>query len=872
MKISSKYIFILSIASIALLDSCKSTRYGFVKKTFHNVTAHYNGYFNAKLKVDNTEIQNDKAFQDKYDDVLPVFKFVREEDAALKTGKTSNQSLDDAIKKASLVIQRHERSKWIDDCYFEMGRAYFYKKDFFTAAETFQFIAGKYKGNPVGDISYIWLIKSYLMLKKYTQAESVINVALASETFPKKNISELFAAIAWYNIDKKNYVKAIEYLEKSISVERKKSKRARYTFICAQLYEKIEDEEKASIRYQQVLKLNPPYELAFNARISSAKLIPASNSSSKKNLEKELLKMLSDAKNKEYKDQIYYSLGLIYEKNDQQEKSIKAFRSSAASSTTNLQQKGKSYFKLANIFYDLEKYEPSQIYYDSASTFLSKTNTDFELANKRKISLSKLVDNLHIIAKEDSLQRISRMPEKDRLAYIDEIIKKEKAEKLRKEEEEKRTAELALNNTANINENGVPSKPGAPAAGGSTWYFYNQNSIGVGATEFIKKYGRRTLEDNWRRANKESFASVSAIANGEDAGSNSTPVGANKNDDESLKKRYLANIPLTQTALNASIDRIVKAYYNIGQFYREEIINIPESINAYQTCLVRFPDNKLKAETYFNLYRLYTQQKNVAQADMYKNKLLSEFPNSIMAKVILDPDYISDSKATDKAAQTFYNNVYDAYLNLNYLAVIESKPRIDSQYSLTSIAPKYYYLYALSINKLKGVGAFEEALNDLIKKYASSEAASSARENLQKIAEQKNPLLTKAKEEDPIPFELDPRAKYYVLITLDMSNIRETKLNLNKFNITEFSLSKLQINTDLIGESEQTIYISSFQDTNAAKEYITLLNKKITDVFKIKPGSYFISFISEKNYKTMKETKAIKQYLQFYNANYLINE
>ena len=176
------------------------------------------------------------------------------------------------------------------------------------------------------------------------------------------------------------------------------------------------------------------------------------------------------------------------------------------------------------------------------------------------------------------------------------------------------------------------------------------------------------------------------------------------------------------------------------------------------------------------------------------------------------------------------------------------------------------------MNKQKGVQAFEIALNDLINKYASSDAASMAREHLKKIAEMKNPELAKINKEEPVPFDLDPKAKYYVMITLDLSSTRETKLNLFRFNNTEFSLNKLQINSDLIGENDQTLYVSPFQDVNAAKEYITLLNKKINEVIKLKAGTYVISFISEKNYKLLKETKAIKQYLQFYNANYLINE
>ncbi len=871
MRQLSKNIIYISIIGITLLSSCKSSRYGIVKRTFHDVTAHYNGYFNAKQRVDNTELQADKAFQDKYDELLPIFKLVRDEDAASNTKKTGNQALDDAIKKASLVIQRHERSKWIDDCYFEIGRSYFYKKDYFTAAETFQFIAGRYKGSGPADVAYIWLIKSYIMLKKFNQAESVINVALASETFPKKNISELFAVIAWYHVDKKNYTKAIEYLEKSVQVQKKKSIRARYTYIIAQLYEKIEEDDKAGIRYQQVLKLNPPYELAFNSKINSARLVQTSSAGNRKSLEKELIKMLSDAKNIEYRDQLYYSLGLIYEKASDERKAIQSFQLSASSSVQNLSQKGKAFLKLANIFYVDENYEPAQIYYDSASTFLAKTHPDFELANKRKISLSKLVDNLKIINREDSLQRLAKMPEKDLIAFVEGIVKKEKEEKLRQEEEIRRNAEQALNNLARVNESSAGGKPTAGASG-STWYFYNQNAIASGNADFTKKFGRRTLEDNWRRANKESFASMSALANGETGNEIANNSASGKNDDESIKRRYLANIPTTEAARVSSTDKMVKAYFNIGQFYREEIINTNESIKAYQTCITRFPGNKYAPEIYFNLYRLNNQINNKQQAEYFKNKLLNEYPNSIMAKVVLDPSYVSESKAVDKAAQEFYDNLYDAYLNSNYASVLSAKPRIDSQYTYTSIAPKYYLLSAYSQKKLKGVNELEVSLNELIQKFPSSDAANTAREILRKLSEQKNPELTKAKAEDPITFEIDPRAKYYVMISLDMAPTRETKLNLFRFNNMEFSLNKIQIQTDLIGENDQVIYMAPFQDTNAAREYITALTNKLTEVIKLKAGTYVVSYISEKNYKTLKETKAIQQYIQFYNANYQSNE
>lgn len=854
---------------LAFLGACKSGKKTLIKRVYHDITAHYNGYFNAKLKIDNTEKQNEKSFQDKYDDILPVFKIAKE-DAGAKTSKGGgNQALDEAIKKASLVIQRHEISRWIDDCYFEIGRAYFYKKDYFTAAETFQFAAGRYKGKEVGDKSYIWLIKSYILLKKYTQAESVINVALASETFPKKYISELFATIAWYYIDRKNYPKAIEYLEKATVTERKKNKRARYTYITAQLLEKLNEEGKAGLKYQQVVKMNPAYDLLFNARINSARLVQSSSMGSRKNLEKELLKMLADAKNKEYRDQIYYSLGLIYEKDDDDKKMINAFKSSAASSVNNLSQKGLAYFKLANIFYDRERYQISQMYYDSASAFLPKSNPDFEFVNKRKTSLTKLVENLIIIQREDSLMRLAKMPESERIAYVENVIKKEKEEKLRREEEEKRLAEQALNNVSGINDASGNTTTNTTA--GSIWYFYNQSSLGIGTSDFTKKFGRRTLEDNWRRANKESYASVNSSL-GTDAIAEETGKGADKNDDAALKKRYLANIPTTPAALTASTDKMVRAYYNIGQFYREEIINLKESIKAYETCVSQFPENKLRPEIYFNLYRLYAEINNKQQSEYYKNKILNEFPNTIIAKVILDPSYISEAKATDIAAQHFYENIYDAYKNNSFEAVFSSKTRIDTQYSKTSIAPKYYYLYALAQNKVNGTLAFESALQKLLNDFPSSDAANMAREHLKKIEEQKNPALKAVKEEDPINFELENKAKYSVMISTDLSVLRDTKNNLVRFNLTEYSLKNLRINSELLGDKEQLLLIENFEDVASAREYINALNKKLNDLVKLKANTYAISFISEKNLKILRETKAVKKYIQFYSGNYLTNE
>lgn len=872
MKKSSLIIILIIFASA--YSGCKSSKKNtFIKRTYHNVTAHYNGYFNAKLRIDNAERQQEKAFQDKFEEILPIFKLEKPSATGGKNANSGNQALDEAIKKASIVIQRHEISKWIDDCYFEIGRAHFYKKDYFTAAETFQFIAGKYKNTEPGNLSYIWLIKSYVILKKYQQAESVINIAIASESFPKKFLPELFASITYYYIERKNYTKAIEYLEKNIPLENRKSKIARHTYILAQLYEKVSEPSKAALNYQKVVKLNPAYDMMFNARINAARLAQTQTAASRKNMEKELLKMLKDDKNIEFKDQIYYGLGLIYEKEKDEKKTIEAFRKSADYNTSNLGQKGKTYLKLATIYYNKKSYESAQMYYDSAYTFLPKSHEEYDVVVERKNSLLKLVNNLKIINREDSLMRLSKMPEKQRIEFVEKLVKKEIEEKKKKEEEEKRLAEAALNNMAgttgseNNANNPTPSKPGAA----TTWYFYNVQARGLGANEFTRKYGKRILEDDWRRSNKESISNL--FANKEETNEQEVedPKDPSKkmNEEEKLKKKYLSDIPTTLEATNASTDKIVRAYYNIGQFYREDIIDLKESTKSYENAILRFPGNKLEPEIYFNLYRINLQLNNQKQSDYYKNLLLSKYPNTVLAKVVLDPSYTSEAKALDKAAQLFYDNLYTAYKDGNYQSVIIAKSRIDSVYSLTSIAPRYAYLYALAQSKLYGNDALEKNLIEVINKYPASDAASAARENLKKLNDLKNPELAKTKAKAEEIYVVEKKAKYHVMISTNIkANLKQSIQNLAKFNNTQFALLNLNLNNELVGSTEQIITVYTFEDFAKAKEYVNLLTKTEADLIQFNKEPYFISIISETNLKTLKKNKSIKEYITFYTSNY----
>ena len=200
------FIFLLS-GTMILNSSCSTKRKGIVFRNYHALTARDNGYFNAKLKViDGAQVLSD-AHVDKYDRVLSVFKYAGDEQA-----KFIFAPMDEAIKKVSISIEKHsimlkgvEYNAWIDDCYLLMGEAQFYKHDFGTALETFQYVASQYKKSPRHYEAVLWMLQCNIELKKDEAAETLIDFIKNDSKFPKKYLGRYSAIVADYNIRKKNY-------------------------------------------------------------------------------------------------------------------------------------------------------------------------------------------------------------------------------------------------------------------------------------------------------------------------------------------------------------------------------------------------------------------------------------------------------------------------------------------------------------------------------------------------------------------------------------------------------------------------------------------------------------------------------------------
>ncbi|KPK87266.1 MAG: hypothetical protein AMS27_02905 [Bacteroides sp. SM23_62_1] len=353
------YLFAI-IFLFGIITGCSTEKNTLVTRSFHNLTSHYNIFFNGTESYKKGLRRAREAYVDDYTQILPLFTYDDEGIA-----QSIAPEMDRAIQKSSKVITLHsitakpeykngpqtekqktfyarnEFNKWVDENYLIMGKAYLFRHEYHLAIETFKFIITEYYYEDIIYETQMWLARAYNEIGEYKESEKILNQLTTSEKFPAKLHADLYATIADLYMKQEDYESAINPLANALDLVRKKETRIRYAFILGQLNQQVGNMEDASKYYGQVIKMNPPYEMSFNARINRASVFVEGAAKSRE-IKSELNKMLKDEKNKEYKDQIYYALGNIFYREGNIEEAIEYYKLSSASSVSNIQQKTKS--------------------------------------------------------------------------------------------------------------------------------------------------------------------------------------------------------------------------------------------------------------------------------------------------------------------------------------------------------------------------------------------------------------------------------------------------------------------------------------------------------------------------------------------------
>ena len=490
--------------------SCSRKKETWTSRSYHQTTAKYNGYFYAKNSIAEGIFTLESNYEENWKEVLPVFIIGTDKDS-----KSIYPQMDRAIEKSSAVIDRHsmvikkqEENKWIKYNYFVIGQAYFYKHNFDEARKIFDFIIKQYKDDPIKNEAIVWLARTRMELDDMGKALSLLKLLDDESKLSQDLISDFRATYADYYIRQELYNKAIISLEESIRVTKKKDRKARLTFILAQLNE-IEGQSATAIsNYKKVVKLHPEYEMVFYASINQALAFRFRDGESE-SIKKLLNKMLKDHKNVDYYDQIYYAMAEIELTEGNKDLAIEYFIKSTEVSISNTEQKGISFMTLGNIYLEDKVYKKAKVYFDSTIIFLPREHADYEAIEDLDKGLSELIVNLDILQLQDSLIWLAGLTQKEREDIIIALIAAEE------EAEDQRLLALANGDNEDYNGNvnkSVPLSSQGNASGNSgDWYFYNPNTMSSGYSEFRQRWGDRKLKDDWRRAVASSNLNVSTI-------------------------------------------------------------------------------------------------------------------------------------------------------------------------------------------------------------------------------------------------------------------------------------------------------------------------------------------------------------------------
>ncbi|MBR1513322.1 MAG: tetratricopeptide repeat protein [Bacteroidales bacterium] len=881
-------IMTMGCVLVLLLSGCSTKKNTITRRMYHNLTSHYNVYFNGEASLKDGDKQLRTAVKDDYSKVLRVNNY-----GTKQNGMAMNSVMDRALEKTSICVQKHsmkfgsrERVKWIDDAYLVMGKAHFYKQDYIPAKRTFDFVATEYNYNNIAYVANMWLIKTYIQSEEYPKAIATIEQLQAKTAgmtkMPKELMRNLDFTIADYYIATKDYNNAVRYLKSGIVFNKDRDLRTRAMFILGQIYMQQNDADRATAQFKKVIKRNPDYEMEFESRMNIAKMGSANNA---KELYKMMNKMLRDIKNEDYRDRIYYAMAELALREGDENKALDYLRKSVAAYKDNQIQRAQSSLKAATMYFDRMNYELAQAYYDTAVTSMTRETEGYDSIMNISQTLNELVMYANTVRDQDSLLRVAAMDSISRNILIDKIIaqviEQEEREKAQREYEE----QLALMGSTIGGDEPKTSEPSNPT--GASWYFYNPSSVSRGVTEFTRKWGMRRNEDNWRISDKQSLNSAfngdgednEALTEAKNAKAKQDSLNATYTNHD--RGYYLRDLPFTMEQKEVCDSLIADGLYHLGFIYMDRLADLPRSIESYEQLDTRYPGNEKELPTWYALYKMYNDLSNDERSLYYKGKIFDKYPNSSYAEFINDPTYFEKLEAQEKEASDFYSKTYDAFQAGQYYRVKMNTERAMQLYeSDTAFMPRFAFLHAVAQGRLVSIDTMAFALYDLVRTYPTSSITPYARTVLENVNEeyQLGLVLTEIDNKEggdqpevkkAAPYVYEPRSEHFVMIVCDSRSVRIDPLlvRISDFNKKEHRTRSFNVRNVVLDDNYTLVTIGNFESEAKADDYITSMFLGDYVFGGIDKSKYTIVPISIKNYPIFYQSKDLEEYNTFISNN-----
>ncbi len=786
-------------------EKTASKKFTLPRHFLQNTVTHYNFVFNANNKLNSVLERARIAQKDDYNQLLQFYPY------NLDNTATQAQDLDSVILKSTAGILLHDlRNDWVDNLYLLIGKAYLLRKDFDSAGMTFQFInynlfprkkgeddsrvvgtnssatgsaisiANPEKRNLLQKVfsrphsrneSLIWLARNFIEQKEYGEAAGLINTLQNDPNLPKRLYPDLEEVTAYWFYNQNLYDSAAIHLEKGLSNADTKQDKARWEFLLAQLLERSGRFDKASDYYDKAAKHTNDPLMDIYAKLNDAKMLRISNNNGE--LDKSignLLRMAKRDKFETFRDIIYFSAGQIALKKPDTTEAIGYLQKSLNYSQGNIPLKNKAFLALGDIDFERKNYRGAFSWYDSLQLSDSSLKDRLEDLRNRRAALARIVEQINVIEREDSLQTLAAMAPADR-----EVLLKKLARKLRKEQGLKEEdANAGSGGNGPISFDSDKNKPidlfDAGSSRNGTWYFYNGTARGKGFNEFRNKWGERNNIDNWRRksaiqtggiapANEPGNKDANAALAAKDAKDKTAALG------EISVRSLLSTLPLTPEKLAGSNTLLSGSMYKLARIYQEELEDYESAVLMYEQSLARYPDSLYDGQLYLGLYYCWNKLGNKSKAEFYKKQLTGgKLAGSKAARMVSDPGAADPSQKTPEATKR-YDAIYTLFIEGKFDEAIQEKRKADSLHGSNYWSPQLLYIEAVYHIRQRQDNEAMLLLNTIVSLYPKSPLKEKALNMMDVLGRRKEIEdylakleVTRASEDAPVKVDDTPAA------------------------------------------------------------------------------------------------------------------
>ena len=745
-----------------IAQSCSRKNDTFINRNFHALGTKYNILFNGELALERGKLAINDEFTENFWQLLPVERMEVKEDIFLP-GQSKNADFDRAEEKAVKAIQKHgmnidgkEKNYQIDEAYLLLGKARYFDQRFVPALAAFNNIMNKYPTSDKINQVKIWREKADVRLDNNEVAIKKLKRLLEEEELEDQDLADATATLAQAYINLKHKDSALTQLGIAAQYTKIKNEKARYHYIRGQFYNEFEEKDSANMEFDLVIAMHRqiPRSFYINAHIEKSNNFDEANGDLIE-FQEYLTDLEENRENRPFLDKIYYRIAEFHRYNVSDSLSEAYYNKSLRKTSSDKYLRALNYETLGNMYFDRNIYKTAGAYYDSTMTAMVQNSKPFRIIKKKRENLDDVIYYEGIAQVNDSILKMISLPKEEQLVifteYTEQLKIKTLEEEQRKEEDtaKRKNAVTAQGKSLDAgNARMAGSLRGLPGqfqtkSGNSTFYFYNPTTVAYGKNEFLKLWGERKLQDNWRFSKeRESIKSVDkkevVVASGEDERFNT--------------ETYLALLPTKQSDIDSIFKERNYAYYQLGIIYKEKFKEFELAKTKLETLLNNSPEDRLILPSKYNLYRIYVELGLNRKAEVMKSDIVTSYPESRYAEILLNPQ--SELSKDENSPESIYTRLYKQFENQEYAEVIAIAEMQIKRLEGDDFVPKFEILKVSAKGRLYGFETYKEGINYIALTYANTEEGKKAQELLKDAM----PALDKK------DFTTDDTAQYFNVI------------------------------------------------------------------------------------------------------------